>query len=96
MENKVEEKIQKILNKIRPYLNSEGGDLEYLGFKDGIVYIRMLGACIDCGALDSTLKDGIEALLLENVPEVIEYFDVFFKCLIRQYILECKILCYCL
>ena len=72
MENKVEEKIQKILNKIRPYLNSEGGDLEYLGFKDGIVYIRMQGACIDCGALDSTLKDGIEALLLENVPEVIE------------------------
>ena len=72
MENKVEEQIQKILNKIRPYLNSEGGDLEYLGFKDGIVYIRMLGACIDCGALDSTFKDGIEALLLENVPEVIE------------------------
>lgn len=72
MGNKVEEQIQKILNKLRPYLNSEGGDLEYLGFKDGIVYIRMLGACIDCGALDSTLKDGIEALLLENVPEVIE------------------------
>lgn len=73
MENvKVEDQIVKILNKIRPYLNSEGGDLEYIGFKDGIVYIRMLGACIDCGALDSTLKDGIEALLVENVPEVIE------------------------
>lgn len=72
MNDKVEEQIQKILNKIRPYLNSEGGDLEYLGFKEGIVYIRMLGACIDCGALDSTLKDGIEALLVENVPDVIE------------------------
>ncbi|MDE6241782.1 MAG: NifU family protein [Anaeroplasmataceae bacterium] len=69
---KIEEQIKKILNKIRPYLNSEGGDLEYIGFKDGIVYIRMLGACIDCGALDSTLKDGIEALLVENIPEVIE------------------------
>lgn len=69
---KTEEQIKKILNKIRPYLNSEGGDLEYIGFKDGIVYIRMLGACIDCGALDSTLKDGIEALLVENIPEVIE------------------------
>lgn len=68
----IEEQIKKILNKIRPYLNSEGGDLEYIGFKDGIVYIRMLGACMDCGALDSTLKDGIEALLVENVPEVIE------------------------
>ena len=70
--NRIEEQIKKILGKIRPYLNSEGGDLEYLGFKDGIVYVRMLGACIDCGALDSTLKDGIEALLVENVPEVIE------------------------
>ncbi len=73
METKnIEEQIKKILGKIRPYLNSEGGDLEYIGFQDGIVYIRMLGACMDCGALDSTLKDGIEALLVENVPEVIE------------------------
>ncbi len=73
METKIiEEQIKKILGKIRPYLNSEGGDLEYVGYKEGIVYIRMLGACMDCGALDSTLKDGIEALLVENVPEVIE------------------------
>ncbi len=72
MDTNIEEQIKKILNRIRPYLNSEGGDLEYLGFKEGIVYIRMLGACMDCGALDSTLKDGIEALLVENIPEVIE------------------------
>lgn len=72
MDTNIEEQIKKILNRIRPYLNSEGGDLEYLGFKEGIVYIRMLGACMDCGALDSTLKDGIEALLVENLPEVIE------------------------
>ena len=72
MSNIVEEKIIKILNKIRPYLNSEGGDLQYIGFEDGIVYVRMLGACVDCAGLDSTLKDGIEALLVENIPEVIE------------------------
>ena len=72
MNNVVEEKIIKILNKIRPYLNSEGGDLQYIGFEDGIVYVRMLGACVDCAGLDSTLKDGIEALLVENIPEVIE------------------------
>lgn len=83
--NSVEQQIKRILDKIRPYLNSEGGDLEYLGFKDGVVYVRMLGACMDCGALDFTLKDGIEALLIENIPEVIgvknltygEEFDVF-------------------
>ncbi len=68
--------IEKILDKIRPYLNSEGGDLEFLKFEEGIVYIRMLGACMDCGALDSTLKDGIEQLLLEYVPEVIEVRNV--------------------
>ena len=72
MYNLVEEKIIKILNKIRPYLNSEGGDLQYIGFEEGIVYVRMLGACVDCSGLDSTLKDGIEALLVENIPEVIE------------------------
>lgn len=74
--DKVVDKIKKILSKIRPYLNSEGGDLEYLDFKDGIVYIRMLGACMDCVALDSTLKDGIESILVENVPEVIEVRNV--------------------
>lgn len=68
--------IEKIIGKVRPYLNSEGGDIEFLKFEDGIVYVRMLGACIDCGALDSTLKDGIEALLVEYVPEVVEVKNV--------------------
>ena len=70
------EKIRKILNKIRPYLNSEGGDLEFIKFEDGIVYVKMLGACLDCGSLDSTLKDGIESLLVAYVPEVIEVRNV--------------------
>ena len=77
MENKdIILEIKKILDKIRPYLNSEGGDLEFIKYEDGIVYIKMLGACMDCGALDSTLKDGIEALLVEYVPEVIEVRNI--------------------
>lgn len=75
-DTQVVEEVKKILNKIRPYLNSEGGDLDFIDYKDGVVYIRMLGACMDCGALDSTLKDGIEALLIENVPDVIEVVNV--------------------
>ena len=75
-DTKVVNDIKKILNKIRPYLNSEGGDLEFIKFEDGIVYVKMLGAGVDCGALDSTLKDGIEALLVENIPEVIEVRNV--------------------
>ncbi len=69
-------KIKKILDKIIPYLHSEGGDLEFIKYEDGIVYVKMLGACAECGMLDSTLKDGIESLLIENVPEVIEVKNV--------------------
>ncbi len=72
----IEADIIRVLNRIRPYLNSEGGDLLYLGFEDGIVYVRMMGACMGCSSLDYTLKDGIEALLLETVPEVIEVQNV--------------------
>lgn len=67
----VENQIKVILNKIRPYLQQDGGDVEYVSFKDGIVYVRMLGACIGCSSIDATMKDGIEALLLEEVPGVI-------------------------
>lgn len=74
--NEIIAEINRILDKVRPYLNSEGGDLEFVKYEDGIVYIKMLGACMDCGALDSTLKDGIEALLVEYVPEVIEVRNV--------------------
>lgn len=72
----IEADIIRVLNRIRPFLNSEGGDLLYLGFEDGIVYVRMMGACMGCSSLDYTLKDGIEALLLETVPEVIEVQNV--------------------
>ncbi|MBO5711308.1 MAG: NifU family protein [Acholeplasmatales bacterium] len=72
----VEERITRILNKIRPYLNAEGGDVEFVRFEDGVVYVKMLGACMNCAGLDSTLKDGIEAILVENIPEVIECRNV--------------------
>jgi len=72
----IEADVKKILDKVRPYLNSEGGDLEFIKYEDGIVYVKMLGACMDCGALDSTLYDGIQALLTEYVPEVIEVKNI--------------------
>lgn len=68
--------INRVLDKLRPYLNSEGGDLQYIDFVDGVVYVRMLGACAGCGSIDYTLKDGIEALLVEYVPDVIEVRNV--------------------
>lgn len=65
------EQINYVISKIKPYLNSEGGDIEFVKFENGIVYVKMLGACIDCMMLDDTLKGGIEAMLVEEVPGVI-------------------------
>ena len=67
-----EEQVIDVIHRIRPYLNSDGGDLEYIKFEDGIVYVRLVGACAGCAMQDATLKDGLEALLLEEVPGVIE------------------------
>ena len=68
----MEEKIIAVLEKIRPYLQGDGGDLQFVSFdeKTGIVYIKMSGACIDCIGIDSTLKLGIEVLVMDEVPGV--------------------------
>jgi len=68
----MEEQIIEVLDKIRPYLQNDGGDLEFVSFDEetGIVYIRMIGACIDCIGIDETLKMGIEVLVMDEVPGV--------------------------
>lgn len=63
--------IQKTLDKIRPFIQRDGGDVEFVDFIDGIVYINMAGACQDCMLIDSTLSDGIEIILMEEVPGVL-------------------------
>lgn len=66
-----EEKILNTIDKIRPFLISDGGNLEFIKFEDGIVYIRLLGACSHCSMIDVTLKEGIESMLINEVPEVL-------------------------
>ena len=63
--------VNEMIDKIRPYIKRDGGDVEVVRIEDGIVYVRMLGACIGCIAIDSTVKDGIETMLVENVPGII-------------------------
>lgn len=75
MENTVEE-IKKVIEKLRPYLQRDGGDIEYYDFKEGIVYVKMLGACAGCAMLDDTLKDGVEQILMEEIPAVLEVQNV--------------------
>lgn len=63
--------IQQTLDKVRPFIQRDGGDIEYVDFIDGIVYVNMKGACQDCVMIDTTLSDGIEIILQEEVPGVI-------------------------
>ena len=65
-------KIIAVLEKIRPFLIRDGGDIEFVKFEDGIVYVQMHGACAGCMMLDATLKDGVEQILIEEVPGVLE------------------------
>lgn len=63
--------IKQTIKKLRPYLNADGGDLDFVKFEDGIVYVRLLGACIGCSSSDDTITNSVDALLLEEVPGVI-------------------------
>lgn len=67
----MKEKIIETLEKIRPYIQRDGGDVEFVDVdENGVVTVRMLGACADCLSLDDTLTDGIEAILLDEVEGV--------------------------
>lgn len=65
-----EEKIIKMLEDIRPYLNMEGGDISFVKYVDGFVYVKLLGACAHCMEQDNTLNDGILFMLQEEIPEI--------------------------
>lgn len=63
--------ILETLDKIRPFINKDGGDIEFVEFNEGIVKIRMHGACADCAFVDDTISNGVELILQEEVPGVI-------------------------
>ena len=59
-------------SRVRPAVAGDGGDIQYRGYKDGVVYLQMQGACAGCPSSSATLKHGIESLLKHYVPEVVE------------------------
>lgn len=74
MENKQEiiSQILEVLDVIRPYIQNDGGDVEFVDVTDdGIVEIRLHGACVGCGLADITISAGIEESLIEEVPGII-------------------------
>ena len=65
------EKVEAVLDKVRPMLQSDGGDVELVDITDsGIVQVRLTGACKGCPMSQMTLKNGIERLVLKEIPEV--------------------------
>jgi len=70
--NETENKIKAVLDKIRPYLENDGGNVTFKKFENGIVYVSLVGACSNCPMASLTLKEGIENALISEVPEVIK------------------------
>lgn len=73
----ISQKIADIINsEIRPAVAMDGGDIVFQDFRDGVVYLHMLGACSGCPSSTYTLKEGIETRLKELVPEVVEVVSI--------------------
>lgn len=66
----MKEKVQEVLNKVRPSLQADGGDVELVDVEGGVVKVRLQGACAGCPMSQMTLKNGIERILKEEIPEV--------------------------
>lgn len=69
---KIEDKINEVLNKLRPYLQNDGGDVIFKRYENGVVYVKLTGACSNCPLVDNTLEEGIEEAIISEVPEVIK------------------------
>ena len=72
----MKEQVQEVLNIIRPSLQADGGDVELVDVKDGVVSVRLKGACSGCPMSTMTLKKGIERFLKEKIPSVKEVVGV--------------------
>ena len=70
------EKVEKVLEEIKVMLRADGGDVELVDVIDGVVKVRLQGACAACPSAQMTLKMGIEKTLKEKIPEVKEVVEV--------------------
>jgi len=64
------ERVERVLEAIRPYIQADGGDIELVDVQDGIVQIRLAGACVGCMYSLMTLQAGVERMIREEVPEI--------------------------
>ena len=64
------EQVEEVLDQIRPHLQADGGDVELVDINDGVVTVKLTGACHGCPMSQMTLKNGVERILKENIPEI--------------------------
>ncbi len=72
------EKVKAVLEEIRPNLQADGGDIELVAVEDGVVKVRLKGACAGCPMSQMTLTFGVEKVLKERIPEVVKVVPVPF------------------
>ncbi len=70
------EKVEKAIDEIRSFLQADGGDIELIDVQEGVVKVRLVGACGSCPMSQLTLKRGVEARLKAKIPEVKEVLSV--------------------
>lgn len=63
--------INKTLDKIRPFLQRDGGDVTFDSYENGIVYVNVSGACEGCALINEDIESGVEVILMEEVPGVV-------------------------
>lgn len=68
-------KINEVLDRIRPYLENDGGNVTFKRYENGVVYVKLIGACSNCPMANFTLTDGIESALTSEIPEVIKVIN---------------------
>ena len=68
----MEEEVKNIINELRPFLMNDGGNINFVKIEGKIVYISLKGACLYCSMQDITIKDGIERIIKERIPEIKE------------------------
>jgi len=72
----MKKRVEEALAKIKPALQADGGDVTLVDIKDGVVEVKLVGACAGCPMSRLTLKNGIERILKEEIPEVKEVREV--------------------
>jgi Fe-S cluster biogenesis protein NfuA len=71
MSEAMQEQVLAVINRIRPAIQQDGGDIDLVGIVDGVVQVRLRGSCVGCPSSSMTLKQGIERAIRASVPEVV-------------------------